>query len=74
MEMVGKVGATAIGIILFVLIYMVGVPQLISAQNDWLVLLGITIIVVSGLSALAFAFTMIKKGFTQDKKEDLNGK
>lgn len=73
MGMFGKVVAIALAIIAFVLVYMIGVPQLISSQNDLLVLLGLTTLLVSGISVLAFAFTMIKKGVQTDKKEDSNG-
>ena len=73
MGMFGKIVSIALAIIAFVLVYMIGVPKLISSQNDLLVLLGLTTLVVSGISVLAFAFAMIKKGFQTDKKEDSNG-
>lgn len=73
MGMFGKIVAIALAIIAFVFVYMIGVPQLISSQNDLLVLLGLTTLLVGGISVLAFAFTMIKKGFQPVKKEDSNG-
>ena len=74
MKIFGKIVTATLGFILLVLVYMVGVPNLISAQNDLLVLLGIAILLVGGLGVSVFAYTMINKDFQTDKKEDSNGK
>lgn len=71
MNSLGKVVSITFAIIAFVLVYMIGVPYLISAQNTLMVIAGFALIIGGAVGAVVYAiyaFTLK----SQIKQADIN--
>lgn len=71
MESLGKVVSITFAIIAFVLVYMIGVPYLISAQNTLMVIAGFALIVAGVVGTVVFAIRAFTyKSQTKEKVDE----